>query len=156
MTPGVSRKRDASWLVASCLPESSRLVARGLLLLALGAPACGGGGGSAGPTNPTAPPTTQPAAGNPVVTITSQGVDPKMVEIPVGGRVTFVNNDQAFHEMSSDPHPIHSDCPQMNEVGALAPGASRQTGAFANARSCGFHDHGQFSNTTLQGTIVIR
>jgi plastocyanin len=83
-------------------------------------------------------------------------VSPRQVEIPVGGRVTFVNNDTSFHEMASDPHPIHTDCPPMNEVGALAPGRSGQTGAFPTARTCGFHDHGQSSNQALQGTIVIR
>jgi hypothetical protein len=74
----------------------------------------------------------------------------------VGGRVTFVNNDTAFHEMSSDPHPIHTDCPEINQVGALGPGTTRQTAAFTRARTCGFHDHGQENNRSLQGSIVIR
>jgi hypothetical protein len=57
--------------------------------------------------------------------------------------------------MHSNPHPIHTDCPPLNEVGALPPATAGITGAFTVARSCGFHDHGQPDNTSLQGTIII-
>jgi hypothetical protein len=67
-----------------------------------------------------------------------------------------VNNDGAFHEMASDPHPVHTDCPPINQVGALAPGRTGVTGPLTVARTCGFHDHGQPTNAALQGTIVIR
>lgn len=83
-------------------------------------------------------------------------MSPKQIEVPVGGRVAFVNNDSVPHEMSSDPHPTHEQCPPVNEVAALSPGQSRLTGAFPAARSCGYHDHGRSENTSLQGTIVIR
>jgi plastocyanin len=119
------------------------------------AAACGGGGGGGGSTGPSgggAPPTGSAAT----ITITSSGVSPKTVEVPVGSRVTFVNNDRVFHEMQSDPHPEHTDCPEIGEVGALSPGQSKQTGVFRIARTCGYHDHGQDTNTSLQGTIVIR
>ena len=113
---------------------------------------CGGGGGS-----PTAPPTTTPPpTANVTITITSAGVDQKQVEVPVGGRVAFVNNDNAFHEMSSDPHPIHTDCPPLNQVGALAPGRTGVSGPLTIARTCGFHDHGEPTNARLQGTITVR
>jgi hypothetical protein len=117
-------------------------------------PACGGGGGGSSPTAPP-PATTLPAA-SVTITISGAGVDRKQVEIPVGGRVAFVNNDGSFHEMSSDPHPIHTDCPPLNQVGALAPGRTGVSGAFTTARTCGFHDHGEPTNANLQGTIVIR
>jgi hypothetical protein len=128
----------------------------GLCVIAMVLVSCGGGG-SAGPGTPTSPtPTTQPPVSGPTITITSAGVTPNTIDIPVGGRVTFVNNDNAFHEMASNPHPIHTDCPPMNEVGAVAPGQSRTTGAFTVARTCGFHDHGQPFNPIFQGSIVIR
>ena len=127
----------------------------------LAAVACGGGGGGS-PSTPTSTP-TPPAPASPVatdpattITITAAGVSPKEIQVAVGGRVTFVNNDSAFHEMSSDPHPIHTDCPEINSVGALGPGTTRQTAAFTRARTCGFHDHGQENNTALQGRIVVR
>ena len=117
-------------------------------------------GGSA--TTPVNPPTTSPtttftpAPNQPVVTITATGVSPQQVEIAVGGRVTFVNNDSQTHEMFSDPHPIHTDCPPMNDVGVLSPGQTKQTGVFTTARTCSYHDHGRPDNTSLQGWILIR
>lgn len=134
-----------------------RRFALGALLLAVAA--CGGGGGGSAPNTPSTPvPTASPVAADPgtTITITSAGVSPKEIQVAVGGRVTFINNDTAFHEMSSDPHPIHTDCPEINQVGALGPGTTRQTAAFTRARTCGFHDHGQASNQSLQGQIVIR
>lgn len=117
---------------------------------------CGGSSSSSGGgTNPNPVPSGTPPAG-PTITITSAGVSPKQLEIAVGSRVVFVNNDSVPHEMSSDPHPTHEQCPPINEVSALAPGQFRQTGVFPTARSCTFHDHGQNTNTALQGTIVIR
>jgi hypothetical protein len=83
-------------------------------------------------------------------------VSPKQLEITTGSRVLFINSDVVPHEMASNPHPAHTDCAPMNEVTVLTPGQSRQTGVFTQARTCGYHDHGQSENTALQGTIVIR
>lgn len=132
-----------------------------LVALMLASVACGGGRGEGGgTTSPSTPatPSSPAATGDPATTITiaSTGVSPKEIQVAVGGRVTFVNNDNAFHEIQSDPHPLHTDCPEINAVGALGPGASRQTAAFVSARTCGYHDHGQATNTALQGRIVVR
>jgi len=110
--------------------------------------ACGGSG-SGGPT-PTAPP------GALTFTISSAGVSPKTLTVAVGSQVTFVNNDSVTHEMFSDPHPEHTDCPEINSVGFLSPGQTRQTGNLNTVRTCGFHDHEHPLNTFLQGSILIR
>jgi plastocyanin len=127
--------------------------------LLLAAVACGGGGGG-GTTSPSTPSTpSSPAATiDPATTImiTSAGVDPKEIQVAVGRRVTFMNHDNASHEMSSDPHPLHTDCPEINSVGALGPGGIGQTAPFTRAATCGYHDHGQDTNTALQGRIVVR
>ena len=68
----------------------------------------------------------------------------------------FVNNDSRIHQMSSDPHPEHTNCPEINFQNQLAPGERRQTGNLNDVRTCGFHDHLQNTNTSLQGTITIR
>ena len=120
------------------------------------AAACGGGGSSSGgggstPTSPT--PTTPGAA---TITITASGVSPRSVTVSVGSRVTFVNNDSRPHEMTSDPHPSHTACPPINDVGFLQPGQSRTTGNLTTARTCGYHDHNRDTDTSLQGTIVIQ
>jgi plastocyanin len=83
-------------------------------------------------------------------------VSPAQVTITRGQSVTFVNNDSRAHDMASNPHPVHTDCPPMNAVGILSPGQTKLTDAFTTARSCGFHDHNNPENASLQGTIVIQ
>jgi plastocyanin len=107
----------------------------------------GGGGGGGGGTPPN-PATT--------FTITSSGVSPKTLTVARGTQVTFTNNDTRPHDMSSDPHPDHTDCREINDVGFLSPGQSRQTGNLNTPRVCGFHDHNDAFNTALQGTITIQ
>lgn len=98
-----------------------------MLLLAA---ACGGGSPSS--------PSPDAAA---TITITSSGVSTTQVTVPAGSRVLFVNNDARPHNMTSDPHPEHDDCPEINTVGLLVPGQSRETGNMNTVRTCGFHDH---------------
>jgi plastocyanin len=126
------------------------------VFVAVTAVACGGGGGST-PTTPTAPTTPGGGSSTATITIGSDGsVSPSTVTIAVGGRVTFINNHNVSHDMSSDPHPEHTDCPQMAQVGFLTPGQSRTSGNFNTARTCGFHDHDRETDTRLQGRIVIQ
>jgi plastocyanin len=106
-------------------------------------PSGGGGGGGGGGT----------AAAT--ITITAAGVSPKTVTVAVGSRVMFVNNDSRPHDMNSNPHPEHTDCPEIN-VGFITAGASGTTQNLNRARSCGFHDHNQPDVVALQGTIVIQ
>ena len=109
-----------------------------------------GGRSSSGTTTPSA----MPAA---TITISSTGVvSPKSVTVPRGSQVQFVNNDRVAHQMSSNPHPEHTDCPEINAVGFLSPNQSRQTGNLNTARTCGYHDHDAPTNTGLQGTIIIQ
>jgi plastocyanin len=112
--------------------------------------ACGGGGG---PTTPQPPPQTNPY----VVTISSSGVaSPKDLTVPPGSRVLFVNNDSRRHDMTSDDHPDHLECPALNQVGVLTPGQSRESGNLIVVRTCGYHDHDNPDNTNLQGRIIVR
>lgn len=131
------------------------------LLLAAG---CGGGsggnsnsGGGGSPTNPTPTPnpTPNPTPGGATITITSTGVSPRELTVSPGSRVTFVNNNTRPHDMSSDPHPDHTDCPEINQVGFLQPGQSRQTGNLNEVRTCGFHDHNQPGVDSLTGRIIV-
>jgi plastocyanin len=90
------------------------------------------------------------------ITITAAGVSPQRITVSPGSRVTFVNNDTRSHEMNSDPHPDHGDCPAINDVGFIQPGQSKTTGNLTTARTCGFHDHNLPTLTSLQGQIVIQ
>jgi plastocyanin len=131
-----------------------------VLIVAATAAACGGGDSGTTPTTPTSPtnptnPTTPTATAT--ITIGTDGrVSPSTVTITVGGRVTFINNHNQSHDMSSDPHPEHTDCTQMAQVGFLTTGQQRTSGNFNTARTCGFHDHNLPENTGLQGRIIIQ
>jgi plastocyanin len=136
--------------------SSGLIVAAGALIVMT---ACGGG--SSTPTSPSggsgSGATGSPGPSGATITIGSNGaVSPSQVTIIVGQSVTFVNNDSRTHDMASNPHPVHTDCPSMNAAGNLAPGQTKLTNAFGVARSCGFHDHSNPDNTALQGTVVIQ
>lgn len=140
-------------------PNTGKWVMGLAVAATLAAAACGGG--SSSPTSPSGPETGGGAGGGTVsdtatITITSAGVvSPSTVTIRQGGRVTFVNSDSAAHDIASDPHPSHEDCPAINQAGFLSPGQSRTTGNLGVVRTCGFHDHNQPGNTGLQGRITI-
>ena len=120
-------------------------MALALLMLA------GCGGGSA-PTSPSAP---APLAAT--MTIDAAGVlSPKELVVSPGTRVLFRNQSSRARQVASDPHPEHTDCPEVNQVGFLAAGSVRETGNLNTARSCGVHDHDDPSNANMQARIVVR
>lgn len=118
--------------------------------------ACGGGSSSGGGTSPTPTPPPGSTTNTTTITISNNAVSPKNISVARGSQVTFINNDSRPHEMNSNPHPDHTDCPEINQVGFLVPGQSRQTGNLNTARTCGFHDHENDANVNLQGTITIQ
>ena len=126
-----------------------------VVALVLTAAACGDGGNDPSP-GPSPSPTPTPTPGGTTFTITSTGVSPRTLTVPAGSRVTFVNNDTRVHDMASNPHPEHTDCPPINQVGFLQPGQTGTTGNLTTVRTCGFHDHNRDTDTSLQGTIVIQ
>jgi plastocyanin len=118
------------------------------LVLVLVASACGD---KMSPSVPT------PSNPNPNrITITSSGVSASELVVALGATVLFVNNDSQLHNMASDPHPDHGDCPAINLVGPLVPGQSRETGNLVVPGTCGFHDHDNPTINALKGRIVIR
>ena len=126
-----------------------RLPKIGIVGLAIASATCGGGYTS---------PTPTPSPNNPFrVTIAANGaVSPVELVVPPGTRVLFINNDARRHDMTSDPHPEHTDCPELNQVGLLTTGQSRESGNLVAVRTCGFHDHENPDNAALRGRIVVR
>jgi plastocyanin len=102
---------------------------------------------------PSPDPGPAPAA---TITITASGASPKSVTVSPGSQVLFVNSDSREHQMYSDPHPEHTDCPAFDQVGSLRAGQSRATGNLNLIRTCGFHDHLRFEDTSLRGSVIIR
>lgn len=112
-----------------------------------GLASCGGG------SNPASPSPENPYR----ITISSSGaVSPTELVVPPGTRVLFINNDSRSHNMTSDPHPEHNLCEEINQVGFLQTGQMRETGNLVAVRTCGFHDHDNPNNQLLIGRIIIR
>jgi hypothetical protein len=98
----------------------------------------------------------EPAPGaTATITITPAGNTPKAIVTAAGSRIRVVNNDVRPHELASDPHPSHTDCPEAGS-GLLMPGGSGQSGAFMTARTCGIHDHNDPGNPAWMSRIIIR
>jgi plastocyanin len=125
------------------------LIAAGAALVVVFS-ACGGDGGS--PSGPSG----SPGPSGATITIGSNGAaSPTSVTVSVGQSVTFVNNDSRGHQIASDPHPAHTDCPAINALGTVGAGQTKLTNALS-AGTCGFHDHNEPDNRALQGTITVR
>jgi plastocyanin len=133
----------------------------GLGLLVALAVGCGGGG-SAAITAPTAPSTATSPTGSPttpatstVVTVSATGLSPQVITVSVGTRVTFTNIDTRPHDFSGGPDPSRPECPEIDAAGFVVPGQSKQTGVFATARTCQYHDHAYLGVPAFTGRIVI-
>ena len=122
-----------------------------VLALAIGFGACGG---SNSPSSPD--PGNNGTIAATIVIDSTGNVTPRDVTVMAGSRVTFTNNHNTSHQMASDPHPVHTDCPPMNAVGIISNGQTKLTNAFTAARSCGFHDHDDPDNGALRGRITIQ
>jgi plastocyanin len=133
-----------------------------LVVVAVNA-ASGCGGGSGAPTSPTPSTSGTPPSGSAdppiattVVTVSATGVSPAVITIPVGARVTFTNADTRPHDFSGGPDPSRPECPEIDVAGFVVPGQSRQTGVFATARTCVYHDHAYLGVAAFTGRIVIQ
>ena len=138
------------------------MTSRQAIFVAMTALAIGCGRSNGDPTAPSPPPTQnpppnqQPPVSTTTITITAAGVNPQRITVSPGARVTFVNNDNRSHEMNSDPHPNHGDCPAIDDVGFIQAGQTKLTGNLTVVRTCGFHDHNQPTVASLTGQIIVQ
>ena len=134
-----------------------RKILSSLVTIALAAVAstCGGGSSGGGPTGPPTGPTPPPPADPPIIRISSTGAEPRQLVVAVGERVTFTNNDAQPHDIQGGPDPANPDCREIDAVGFLAPGQSKQTLPLPEARTCDYHDH-QNHAPIFTGRLVIR
>lgn len=111
---------------------------------------CGGGSSS----SPSV--TSDPSTASITITMTSTGVSPNPIRVSPGTRVRFLNNDSRQHEMTSDPHPAHTDCVEINQVGLISTGQTKETGNLNAVKTCGYHDHQNPDDRNFQGRIIIQ
>ena len=133
-------------------PTRNMSVAFGVVAgLAMVAAGCG----SSSNTQPSPTACNTPSTSTTIV-ISGGAVCPQNITVARGSQVTMVNQDSVAHEMYSDPHPEHTDCPELNQIGHLEPGQSRASGNLNIARTCGFHDHLRPDVAALRGSITIQ
>jgi len=89
------------------------------------------------------------------LTISATGITPKAVTVPVGSRVTIINNSNGSHDMNSDPHPERTQCAVLNGM-FLTAGQSRTSQNLTTARACGMHDHNDPDNAAWKTTITVQ
>lgn len=120
-------------------------------LLVFATAGCGSAGAPSGPSPVSPSPGPAPV---PIVTITGSGVNPTELATTLGSRVTFINRDAIPHDIAGGSDPSHPDCREIDAVGFLAPGQSRETAPFELARTCEYHDHAH--SPYVFGRILIR
>ena len=96
---------------------------------------------------------------NPTVFITDDGLQPRRLEVSTNNPVTFVNNSSVNRWIRADPHEPggHTECPEFEAIGILAPGQSGTTGVLSRER-CDYHDHlmGDELTSDFEGRVRIR
>jgi hypothetical protein len=130
------------------------LLAAGVMLAAGLAIAACGGSSSSSSTGPSGgcTPSSSPAT----LVIQNNTICPPALTVSRGTQITVLNSDSRAHEMNSDPHPEHTDCPELNQIGHLEPSQFRQSGNLNTARTCGMHDHLSPDTASLKATITIQ
>jgi hypothetical protein len=132
-------------------------VATGFLAAALACGSSNGGGGNpSGPSGPVVASTGSVGTIGATITIANGSLSPGSVSISVGQSVRFVNNDGRSRDISSDPHPAHTNCPSFTNVGLITNGQTKDSFGFAGAGSCSFHDHNDPDNNSVKGRITIQ
>jgi hypothetical protein len=89
------------------------------------------------------------------IVYSAAGVTPNTLTIPAGTTLTYVNADVVDHQPASNPHPSHTDCPELN-AGVVNPGTSAMITTGNGPKGCGFHDHLNPVDTKYQGVITTQ
>jgi hypothetical protein len=113
-------------------------------------------GSSSSPSSTSPSGSCTPSANANTLVIQNNAICPQALTLTRGSQLTILNSDSRTHDMDSDPHPEHTDCPELNQIGFLNPGQSRQSGNLNTARKCGLHDHSSPDNAGLKATITIQ
>jgi plastocyanin len=129
-------------------------VLRGVMVAAAIALAAACGGSSSASTSPSG--SCTPSSNANTLVIQNNTICPSTLTVSRGTQITVLNADSRAHEMNSNPHPEHADCPELNQIGHLEPNQSRQSGNLNTARACGMHDHLAPDTAGLKATITIQ
>ena len=122
----------------------------GMTLAAVATNACGNA-----PPTPTSPTAEGPHTFPRFIMIMEGHAVPEELTIAVGEQVTFMNHDLTNYTIAGGREPSRPDCPEVNVVGVLTSGNTRNTETFTTAKTCDFHVSRDRS-ALLTGRIIIR
>lgn len=109
-------------------------------------------GGAFALTKSSDKPTSSPAeTGASTITYTNDGFSPASLTVKAGTAVTVNNDSSQLLQFDSNPHPDHTDNPELN-VGTVSPGKTK-TVTVTVTGSHGYHNH---LNTGDTGTLVVQ
>ncbi len=97
--------------------------------------------------NDTSSDSTAPAA---TITYSDNGFSPATTTVKSGSTITIKNTSSGPLQFDSDPHPEHTEDPELN-VGLIEAGSSKQV-TVTTTGSHGYHNHLSSGDT---GTIVV-
>lgn len=103
---------------------------------------------SASDTSPSTGATTGSTA---TITYTDNGFNPDSLTVKAGTVVTVKNDSSKDLEFSSDPHPVHTDEPELNTK-VISPGQST-TFTVTKTGTHGFHNH---LDDNDEGSITVQ
>jgi len=101
--------------------------------------------------NPSASVSSSALASTTVLSYTDSGFSPASVTVAAGGQLTVKNTSSKPMQFNSDPHPVHTDDPELN-LGPIAPGASA-TATLTKKGTFGVHNH---LDPTQKATVTIK
>lgn len=84
------------------------------------------------------------------ITYNSNGFSPASLTVKAGTTVTIKNDSSSLLQFDSNPHPQHTDDPDLN-VGSVSPGQSK-TFTVTQTGTHGYHNHLKSGDT---GTIIV-
>ena len=104
--------------------------------------------------NQSATGSNEPASNTAVaatITFNGNGFSPAVTIVKAGDTIKIVNSSSTPMQLDSDPHPTHTDEPELN-VGEVDAGKSA-TFVLTKVGSWGYHDH---LNPSLTGRINVQ
>jgi len=87
-----------------------------------------------------------------IVQITETGFVPQTIKIKQGQSVTWVNTDQAMHQVAADPFPSHSKLPSLYSEESLSQNES-YTFTFDKQGTYTYHD--PLNPVELKATVIV-
>ena len=97
----------------------------------------------------------QPRSATPDISVTAAGLVPIVLHVDYPVTVTFTNNDTIPHKFESAPELGWDNCPELNTLATLKPGAKVSLPFTEREAVCAYHDVAKPKDVPFQGYVVI-